>query len=124
MSAHETVFRRSMSIVGSALAVLGMFSLYENAVGAVGRLSHVLAPGLTGAGSIPRFHPRSLASHAHLWHLSSSGLAGSFPAAVGIVMAAAASHLRNGIVYGQLPRQVKSRFAEVALNLSILSEHV
>jgi len=44
-----------MSIVGAALAVLGMFSLYENAVGAVGRLSHVLARGSQVLGAFPAF---------------------------------------------------------------------
>jgi hypothetical protein len=55
MAAQQTVFRRSKSIAGAALALLGTFILYENVAGAFARVSHVLGNGSRALGTFLAF---------------------------------------------------------------------
>jgi hypothetical protein len=54
MKPQQTILRISKSIAGPILAGLGMFILYENVAGAVGRFSHILgANGSRALGILP-----------------------------------------------------------------------
>jgi hypothetical protein len=55
MATQQRPFRNFKAIAGAALAVLGMFLLYQNGAGAVAHLSQVLANGSRVLGVIPAF---------------------------------------------------------------------
>jgi hypothetical protein len=55
MAAQQRAFRNAKRIAGAALAVFGMFPIYENAAGALARFSDGLGNGSRALGTFPAF---------------------------------------------------------------------
>ncbi len=103
----QQTFGRTKSIAGTALIGLGIFVFYENLHQATTQLSHLLGviPREGGARCTSHRHPGCLSSFAGIRRRSPSISAGLPSAHVGIILAAATRHRRNGIVAGFLHGQ-------------------
>jgi hypothetical protein len=106
MAVQQTFAGRAKSIAGAALIGLGILAFYKNLHQAATQFSHLLGVIPSEApGVLPTAILGCLSGFTDIRRRSSSTSAGLPSAYVGIIVAAATRHRRNGIVAGLLHGQ-------------------